>query len=160
MKMEYKFIADDMLGKLAKWMRVMGCDVEYFPNISDRELAERAYTNGRIILTRDTLLIRRKKVRNNHFFIRSDDYNEQLQEVIKRFSLNPFAGFLTRCLLCNEPLQNIEKEQAAAHVPPYVYETRHSFKTCPSCKRIYWEATHKDRMQEHLEAILTDKNYL
>lgn len=152
--MEYKFIADEMLGKLARWMRIMGCDVEYFTNISDRELADRAYNSGRVILTRDTLLIRRKKVRDNYFFIQSDKVMEQLKQVIRYFSIDPFAGFLTRCLLCNEPLQDIEKEAVRAKVPAYVHETESSFKTCPACGRIYWQATHKRHMINRLKEIL------
>lgn len=151
--MQYRFIADDMLGKLAKWLRIMGCDVEYFSNISDRELVDRAYKSGRIILTRDTFLIRRKKARGNNFFIKSNDYMEQVREVVKRFSIDPFAEFLTRCLLCNEPLRGIEKEAVKTKVPAYVHETETSFKICMSCGRIYWQATHKDNMVRQLGAM-------
>ena len=152
--MEYKFIADDMLGKLAKWMRIMGCDVEYFRSITDKELAERAYASGRIILTRDTLLIRRRKVRNNHFFIQSDSYKDQIRQVVKHFSIDPYSQILTRCIICNEPLVNIDKASIASKVPAYVYETQNTFETCPSCKRIYWNATHKERMVKQLEEML------
>ncbi len=152
--MEYRFIADAMLGKLAKWLRIMGCDVEYFSSISDKELVERAYSSGRIILTRDTLLIRRRKAKNNHFFIHSDSYKEQVKQVVKHFSIDPFAGFLTRCILCNEALQDIEKEAVKTKVPAYVYETERSFKTCPACGNIYWQATHRDKMVRQLMEIL------
>ena len=152
--MEYKFIADDMLGKLAKWMRIIGCDVEYFPSITDKELAERAYTSGLIILTRDTLLIRRRKVRNNHFFIQSDSYKEQIRQVVKHFSIDPYTQIMTRCVLCNKPLIDIDKESIKDKVPAYVYETQNTFETCPSCKRVYWNATHKERVVKQLEEIL------
>ena len=152
--MEYKFIADDMLGKLAKWMRIMGCDVEYFRSITDKELAERAYNSNRIILTRDTLLTRRRKVRDNHFFVHGDSYKDQIRQVVKQFSIDPYSQILTRCILCNEPLINIDKANIASKVPAYVYESQDSFETCPSCKRIYWEATHKERMVKQLEEIL------
>ena len=152
--MEYKFIADDMLGKLAKWMRIMDCDVEYFRSITDKELAERAYASGRIILTRDTLLIRRRKVRDNYFFIRSDSYKDQIRQVVKHFPIDPYSQILTRCILCNKPLINIDKASIESKVPLYVYESQDSFETCPSCKRIYWDASHKERMIKQLEEIL------
>ena len=152
--MEYRFISDDMLGKLAKWMRIMGCDVEYFLSITDKELAERAYAIGRIILTRDTLLIRRRKVKGNHFFVIGDSYKDQIRQVVKHFPIDPYSQILTRCILCNEPLINIDKASIASKVPIYVYETQNTFETCPSCKRIYWNATHKERMVKQLEEIL------
>jgi len=152
--MEYRFIADTMLGKLTRWMRMIGCDVEYFPRITDKELVERAYRSGRIILTRDTLLIRRRKARNNHFFVRGDGYKDQLRQVVKEFSINPTSHLLTRCLLCNEPLLDIDKSLVEGRVPPYVYETQDAFKTCPSCHRLYWGATHRDEMIKQLKEIL------
>ncbi|MBI5048473.1 MAG: Mut7-C RNAse domain-containing protein [Deltaproteobacteria bacterium] len=152
--MVYRFIADAMLGKLAKWLRIMGCDVEYFSSISDRELVERAHSSGRIILTRDTLLIRRRKAKNNHFFIHSDRYKEQVKQVVKHFSIDPYAKILTRCILCNEPLINIDKEEIKDKAPIYVYETQNTFETCPSCGRLYWQATHRDKMVRQLEAML------
>ncbi|MBI5327876.1 MAG: Mut7-C RNAse domain-containing protein [Deltaproteobacteria bacterium] len=152
--MEYRFIADAMLGKLAKWLRIMGCDVEYFSSISDKELVERAYSSGRIILTRDTLLIRRRKAKNNHLFIHSDSYKEQVKQVVKHFSIDPFTGLLTRCLICNILLKDIERELVKTKMPQYVYETQDSFKICPSCSRLYWQATHRDKMVRQLMEIL------
>ncbi|MBI5287286.1 MAG: Mut7-C RNAse domain-containing protein [Deltaproteobacteria bacterium] len=152
--MQYRFIADTMLGKLARWMRMIGCDVEYFPKISDRELVERAYRSGRIILTRDTRLIQRRKARNNHCFVQGDSYKDQLRQVVKRFSIGPGTPSLTRCLLCNKLLLDIDKGSVEGKVPPYVYETQDSFKTCPACGRLYWGATHKDEMVRQLKEIL------
>ena len=152
--MEYRFIADAMLGKLAKWLRIMGCDVEYFADIPDKELAERACAEKRIILTRDTLLIRRRKVRGNYFFVEGDSYKDQIRQVVKHFSLDPFAGLLTRCLVCNVSLDKIGKMLVKNRVPQYVYETQAVFRICPLCSRIYWHATHKDAMVRQLEAML------
>lgn len=143
-----------MLGKLARWMRMIGCDVEYFSKISDKELVERAWRVRRIILTRDTLLIQRRKARNNHFFVQGDGYKDQLRQVVKEFSIDPMSHLLTRCLLCNEPLLDIDKPLVKGRIPPYVYETQDAFKTCPSCRRLYWGATHRDEMVKQLKEIL------
>ncbi|MGE5285412.1 MAG: Mut7-C RNAse domain-containing protein [Actinomycetota bacterium] len=153
MSEDVRFIADVMLGKLATWMRLLGCDVEYFPKISDEDLAERAFRTGRVILTRDAELIRRRHARDNHFFVRGDGYRDQLRQVATRFSIEPLGRILTRCLRCNEPLSGIDKSAVRERVPPYVYETQHDFKTCDRCGRIYWRGTHRDEAVKQVMAI-------
>jgi len=145
MPAETRFIADVMLGKLATWLRLLGCDVEYFPKISDDDLVERAFRTGRVILTRDTELIRRRKVRDNHFFVRVDGFQDQLRQVAERFSIVPFGRIMTRCLRCNETLMVIDRSEVRDRVPPYVFETQRDFRTCGRCGRVYWRGTHRDK---------------
>jgi uncharacterized protein with PIN domain len=145
MPAETRFIADVMLGKLATWLRLLGCDVEYFPKISDDDLVERAFRTGRVILTRDTELIRRRKVRDNHFFVRGDSFRDQLRQVAERFSIVPFGRIMTRCLRCNETLMVIDRSEVRDRVPSYVFETQHDFRTCGRCGRVYWRGTHRDK---------------
>jgi hypothetical protein len=145
MPAETRFIADVMLGKLATWLRLLGCNVEYFPKISDDDLVERAFRTGRVILTRDTKLIRRRKVRDNHFFVRGDGFRDQLRQVAERFSIVPFGRILTRCLRCNETLMVIDRSEVRGRVPPYVFETQRDFRTCGRCGRVYWRGTHRDK---------------
>jgi uncharacterized protein with PIN domain len=152
--MTQRFIADAMLGKLARWLRVMGCDVEYFPAIDDRELVARADRSGRLILTRDTLLVRRRRARENHFFVRGDDCRDQVRQVVAAFAIDPFALFLSRCLECNTPLVDIARELAAERVPPYVFATQQAFQECPACGRLYWRGTHRARMFEELKRMV------
>ena len=151
---EIKFIADAMLGKLATWMRILGYDVDYFRYISDDELMMRAERENRVILTRDTYLIQRKRIRHKHFFIHGDRYPTQLKQVVKQYPLNPTL-WLTRCLRCNRRLKPIEKAAVKPKVAEYVYATQERFEICPACGRIYWRATHPDRMREQVEAILS-----
>lgn len=143
-----------MLGKLATWMRIIGCDVLYFKNISDDEIIEKALQEHRIILTRDTLLIKRRKAKN-HFFIQDDNYEKQLKQIIEHFKIDPFKNIFTRCVLCNSVLKDIEKEFVQGKVPSYVYETQQDFKVCPSCKKIYWSATHIESAVKQLKSIFT-----
>lgn len=149
-----RFFADSMLGKLAKWLRILGCDTAFDPTIPDEEIADRALREGRVILTRDTLLIRRRSVRENHFFVRGDSCRDQLRQVVARFAIDPAAGLFTRCVRCNEPLKKIGRQNAAGKVPPYVFETQESFRACARCGRIYWKATHREKMEKHLGRML------
>ena len=152
---QVRFLADAMLGKLAKWLRILGCDVAYDPDISDREIAERGRREGRVILTRDTLLIRKREVRENYFLIHGDSYREQLRQVVDQFAIDPEGGLFTRCVLCNEPIAEVDKLQVAGKVPPYVYETQESFGSCARCGRIYWKATHRKEMERQRKEMLS-----
>jgi uncharacterized protein len=152
--MEQRFIADAMLGRLARWLRIMGYDVAYYPRIGDDELMELSERSGRLILTRDTLLFKRKRVRGNCFLVAGDHYRDQLRQVVRSFDLDPSGRFLTRCLECNALLRETGRERAEALVPPYVFATQEHFRQCPSCGRIYWGGTHRERMREELMGIV------
>ena len=152
--MEQKFIADAMLGRLARWLRVLGCDVEYFPEIGDAELVDKALHGGRLILTRDTLLVRRKGARDNHFFVTGDHYRDQIRQVVDHFAIDTGERLLTRCLECNVLLTEIDKSNVYGRVPPYVYATQAEFRACPACGRLYWPGTHRERMLKELENLL------
>jgi len=143
MATEPRFLADAMLGRLATWLRLLGCDVLYFRDMPDGDLVERASREGRIILTRDLELVRRRGARANHFLVRGNDYRDQLRQVVERYSIDPFARILTRCLRCNEELREIDRFQARDRVPPFVYATRREFKACAGCGRVYWRGTHR-----------------
>jgi uncharacterized protein with PIN domain len=149
-----QFIADAMLGKLARWMRVMGCDVEYFPEISDYALSDLAKRGNRIILTRDTRLIQWKINRGNAFLVTGDHYPVQLRQVVEAFAIDPFKNMLSRCLRCNMLLVPVDKKDLAGKLPPYVFETQDRFETCPQCRKIYWKATHVEHMVGRLQNIL------
>jgi uncharacterized protein len=141
---DLKFLADVMVGKLARWLRVLGIDVAYSNKYRDDEIIEIARSEGRIVLTRDAGLVSRR-VNVLFVMIESDDYREQVQQVIQKFSLNEFAVF-TRCLECNVLLEPVSKESVFERVPPYVYLTQEHFALCPSCNRVFWHGTHADQM--------------
>ena len=141
-----KFIADVMLGRLAKHLRLLGVDVLYDRALVDNEIIRLSLEQDRTILTRDTGLAKRP-LATRHLFITSDSIREQLDQVLA--SLDPKTGIhpLTRCAVCNERLTSIKKEDAANRVPDYVYAKNSSFFECSRCGRIYWQGTHVRKMK-------------
>lgn len=145
---EIKFIADTMLGRLAKWLRILGNDTLYPGQESDQRLARIAAEENRILLTRDTGLASRKGFRK--LLVDSDRLSEQLAQVIEAFDLKVNDRTLSLCLLCNRPLREIEKEEARDKVPPYVFQTQSRFFQCSECGKIYWAGTHLDHIRKEL----------
>ena len=150
---EPRFFADAMLGGLARWLRTLGLDVAYEPALDDAELVAQAAREGRVILTRDRKLVERKLARR-HLLIASDEVSEQLRQVLAAFriEIDP-VRVLSRCLRCNVPLVELPVELALPRVPPFVARTQRQFRECPSCRRVFWPATHVARMRQRLAAL-------
>ncbi len=150
MSPDVKFIADVMVGKLARWLRVLGVDVAYSNTYEDDEIIRIATAENRVVLTRDTsLAARRSAVR--FVLIESDDYRAQIDQVVRAFGMTDFEIF-TRCLECNALLEPISKESVFERVPPYVYLTQERFAVCPSCNRVFWHGTHADQMLKRIRS--------
>jgi uncharacterized protein with PIN domain len=139
-----KFIADVMLGSLAKRMRLLGFDVLYGHALADNDLLRIALERGRIILTRDTALAARPLARGS-LLIAGDRVDDQLRQVIGHFSLSPDDA-LTRCSVCNEPLEEMSRDAARDSVPEYVYQRMERFHHCRKCDRTYWRGSHVRNM--------------
>jgi uncharacterized protein with PIN domain len=148
---ETTFVADVMVGKLARWLRVLGFDVLYSNTYDDDEVIQIAEGEKRVILTRDRRLARRRTPAKC-FLIESGDYKQQLQQVLRSFNLKDFKLF-SRCIECNARLEEADKEVVFDKVPPFVYLTQDRFAQCPACDRIYWHGTHT---QEMLKQICPD----
>jgi uncharacterized protein with PIN domain len=146
---EIKFVADVMVGKLARWLRVLGFDVVYSNVLDDDEIVRLAKSENRIILTRDNRLAARCRD-SQYLFVESDAYKEQLQQVLRAFGLKDFNVF-SRCLECNTPLQEVDKETVFERIPPFIYLTQDRFATCPTCNRVYWHGTHADEMLKRIQ---------
>jgi hypothetical protein len=145
---EIKFVADVMVGRLARWLRVLGVDVAYSNVLRDDEIIHLAESERRIILTRDSRLAARR-TQDQCLLIESGDYKEQILQVLRAFGLKDFSVF-SRCLECNAPLQDVDKEAVFERVPHYVYLTQRRFATCPSCNRVYWHGTHANEMLKRI----------
>lgn len=146
-----KFICDDNLGKLAKWLRTLGYDTLFSRTMPDSELLSKALNEDRVILTRDRKIIELKVV-SKYLLIESDKPLSQLKQVKDKFSLQTSVEKLfTRCLLCNTPLIPVEKEKIKDKIPPFVYKTQKNFVFCSKCKKIFWSGTHVQKMTERLK---------
>ena len=139
-----KFIADVMLGKLAKRMRLLGIDVLYDHAYQDNEVLRLSLDQDRIILTRDTGLASRP-LAQNHILIESDLVDEQLHQVVETSSLSATA-MLTRCTVCNTILTAPARDEVRDLVSIHVYEQHRDFLRCETCGRIYWKGTHVKNM--------------
>lgn len=148
-----KFIADENVGKLCKWLRILGYDVSYYSPIDDAELIRKAVHENRIILTRDSG-IPKWNMAKECLLIKSSPTVEQLKEVVEHFDLSVSKKSLfTRCIECNVPVVDVSKEEVKSKIPPYVYQTHEHFSQCPSCGKVYWAGSHYDNVLERLEEI-------
>jgi len=145
-----RFVVDCMLGSLAKWLKILGLDTRYDPALDDDDLVEIADRQDRILVTRDSRLVRRRRLREPIFIV-SQDLHEQIHQVLreKNIKINP-GLLLSRCLDCNRPTENVPREAVRDLVPAYVYRTQEKFSRCPACGKTYWQATHVTRMLERL----------
>lgn len=145
------FAVDTMLGRLARWLRILGHDVAYGPHLHGAGLVACARRERRVILTRDTQLVRDPDL-PQHVFVHSDHFREQLREVAAAVPLARAASF-SRCVECNRPLEETDRDAVRQRVPPYVFATQARFWTCRGCERVFWPATHHARMRAELAAL-------
>ena len=145
------FLADGMLGRLAKWLRILGYDTKYSAHWDDNELARIARAEGRILLTRDRELSHRRGLQ--FLLIESDDPEEQLAQVVRAFVLSLGDSF-SRCPVCNTSLEDVPKQVAWGQVPSYVFKTQERFRLCSQCNRFYWRGTHWQGMQRKIKRMI------
>jgi len=149
-----RLLADGMLGRLVKWLRLLGYDTAYDNAASDPQLARRARAEGRVLLTRDRELAARRGLRT--LLIQSEVLEEQVHEVQATLGPPPHPP-LSRCAVCNGVLEPVSPARVADRVPPYVLRTQTEFRRCPSCGRIYWPGSHLLGMRHQMEQFITEE---
>jgi uncharacterized protein with PIN domain/sulfur carrier protein ThiS len=149
---EPKFVADDHLGSLVKYLRMLGMDVLYKNNFSDEDIIKTSINEKRTILTKDRELLKNNKITHG-YWIRSDGADEQIKEVIQRFDLKNNISEFLRCLECNSIIERIEKEKIIDRVPPKVKEWQNEFWYCKQCDKVYWKGSHYEKMLKFIERI-------
>ena len=153
-----KFICDDMLGTLAKWLRILGYDTLYGAK-NDDELLKISKQENRILLTRDKNLYERTKNKSSSLYIKSMSLQEQLVLIYHKTDIKISKDkILSRCLICNTPLENKRKSEIRKDVPPYPLQHHEKFWKCPKCKRVYWKGSHWTNMSNQIQRILNETN--
>lgn len=148
------------MGKLTKWLRMMGFDSLFFNGSDDSDMVRQALTENRVILTRDTEIILRKVVKKGQIkaILISSEFPEiQMIQVIETLNLADSLQPFTRCLECNALLVEQVKERIKNRVPPYVFSTQEQYMECPACHRIYWRGTHWEAMIKRLQSLTGNK---
>ena len=150
------FLVDAMLGNIAKKLRLLGYDSEYFSGIDDDELISKAKNENRILLSKDEPLMKKaEKEAVSFIHIKNESELEQLVQIFKNFNLSKVvvSGNTARCTECNGALETIEKDLILDKVPKGVLEKINDFWKCTNCNKIYWEGTHIERLQKFVDEL-------
>ncbi len=148
--MDLCFAADRTLGKLAKWLRILGFDTLYESDASGKQFHEQLAPK-RIVLTRIEKN-RQAFAARRLIFITSDQPMSQLRQVIAETGITENdVRLFSRCLRCNGPIDPVDKEEVHGMVPDYIWETHNKFQACRRCERIYWQGTHWQRSRERVK---------
>lgn len=158
--MEVKFLCDQMLGTLAKWLRILGFDVYFAERIeSDDEIIDRAKAENRVILTRDKHLVQRAKRENlKAINIESTELDDQIRKVTSIYPVEE-DKILSRCSVCNTILTKIDREKVKGKVPDRIYNRHSEFWYCKRCDKVYWKGSHWENMKERIEKINEGTNF-
>lgn len=149
---EPRFIADVHLGKLARYMRLIGFDTVYERELADAEIAARSCAERRIVLTRDRGLLKRRTVTHGHA-VRSLDPDAQLLEIVEAFDLRDRIRPYSRCLRCNGAVRPVEREAVAHRLPKYTRLGYDRFHRCEACDAIYWAGAHFERLRALVTSV-------
>ncbi|RNI27552.1 hypothetical protein EFA69_15620 [Rufibacter immobilis] len=154
-----RFVLDVHLGKLARYLRLLGFDTLYQNHYSDADIAALAAQEQRIVLTRDVGLLKQKQVVWG-YWLRSQHWEEQLREVINQFNLLPQVQPFCRCLACNGEIARVSKEAVLPLLPPKTRLFFQEFYQCPHCRRVYWKGSHYEKMERFLSHLRSSANLL
>jgi len=149
---DISFAADMMVGRLARWLRILGYDTLYDPEKPVQEWIPAVLADDRILLTRNRK-IAGQLPEKNYYFVAPNDPREQLCAILEKFQLDTEHFVFRLCVSCNVRVVSIAKETVLGRVPPLVFETHHEFWQCPSCGKIYWRGSHLKRVEEFIKKI-------
>ena len=148
-----KFVADVHLGKLARYLRMIGFDTLYENNSEDTELIEISNRENRILLTRDKGILMNSKLTHGSY-IYNHNSKKQLAELIKKFQLQKQTKPFSRCIECNGEMKIVSKNSIQHLLNPLTNKYFNEFYMCTNCEKIYWKGSHYDRMKKFIEKLL------
>ena len=146
------FILDTHLGKLTRYLRMLGFDSLYGNYLTDQEIIDRSFTDNRVILTRDIGILKHKSMVHG-YYLRSNLPGEQIREVIDRFKLTNSLKPFTRCMVCNGLLQLVDKQMVIEQLLPQTRRDFTEFYRCTKCGKIYWKGSHYERMLKMVDNL-------
>ena len=158
---DLRFIVDLNVGRLARWLRMMGYDTLLFDHGEDYRMIRIALDEARIIITRDTRIMERRVITSGRLraiLVNGDRPEKQMHQVMEHLPLNIDFRPFSLCLECNQPLVERSKEDIANRVPPYVFQTQEQFVECPACRRVFWKGTHWQAMTRKLRGFVQDQS--
>ncbi|WP_321515093.1 Mut7-C RNAse domain-containing protein [Marinifilum fragile] len=155
---ESKFILDCHLGKLARYLRMLGFDCLYKNHMDDDVIIEIAKRDDRIILTRDKLLLKSSRITHG-YFVRAIEKHAQLKEVVEKFDLYSQFKSFSRCMTCNHPLQAVSTEEILHKIDEDTAQIFQEFYLCPDCDKVFWKGSHFKRMEEFVRRLVCSRNY-
>ena len=147
-----KFVADVHLGRLTRYLRMMGFNVSYKNDYKDDEIVQISLKEKRAILTRGRGILKRNEVSHGHW-LRSIKLEEQVKEILERFDLRNEIREFSRCIECNDLLKSVKKETIIKQLPPRVVQAQDEFYECSSCKKIYWKGSHYKHMSTFIQSL-------
>ena len=150
---EMAFIVDVNAGRLALYLRMLGFDTMYENDLRSERLAEIAHSVNRILLTRDTTLLKRKIIMHG-YLLREQKPDRQLIEVVRLYDLSSRTKPLSRCIPCNGLLVPVRKEIIIDRLEPLTKKYYHSFHICEKCRKIYWPGSHQEKINSFIDDIL------
>lgn len=147
-----KFLLTRELGRLAKWLRILGFDARYERSSDKAYVMMEALKEERILVTRSLRFGTRHG--GTLVFIRRDGLEEQLKDLLGALHIGiDRHQFFRRCTICNVPLIAAAKQEVRAHVPAHVYEIQDDFMRCPGCGRVYWKGTHWGNVEGIIKSL-------
>lgn len=149
---ELKFMVDVNVARLGALLRMAGFDTAYMPNLSDTDIAKAAESEGRVLLSRDRGLLKRKIINHGHL-VRSQRPEEQLAEIVHLYDLGELLQPFSRCMQCNGLLATVEKSMVFDRLEPLTRKYYKTFYLCSSCDKIYWAGSHKKGMDTILATL-------
>lgn len=148
-----RFVADGMLGKLTRWLRMLGHDVKYSNELDDFQLITLAKTERRILLTKDLQLYQQAVSKAiDAFYLGGKTEEEKLVELAERFKIKLNVNMATsRCPRCNTQVRSTSKDKVADKVEKSTFVYYNEFWECPKCGQVYWQGAHWTRIRRTLE---------
>jgi len=152
---ELTFVLDVHLGKLARYLRILGYDAVYKNHLDDPEIITISLRDQRQVLTRDQGLLKHKRLLYG-YWVRATQPLKQIQELIRRFGISPTSHCLQRCLECNVLLKRVAREKVTHTLPPSMKNSHRTVFKCPACQRVYWRGSHHIAMESWIMGLFPE----